>query len=160
VLHTEFSLQKGCGEVSFSFPVKISLKTSIFQDGVREEYELIAFGRFHKKDGIYYLKYDEIIDSGTIHTTVKIKEDEVLILRSGSLNMRQAYKRDRLMSGTFETELGTFYLTTNTKELDFQWDPDLKKGTLKIHYGLIMEQVDVGTYRLTFTFQEDEKAVI
>jgi uncharacterized beta-barrel protein YwiB (DUF1934 family) len=56
--------------------------------------------------------------------------------------------------------LGTFYLTTNTKELDFQWDPDLKKGTLKIHYGLIMEQVDVGTYRLTFTFQEDEKAVI
>ena len=143
--------------MSFSCPVKITLKTKVIQDQINESYEFIVFGRYYEKENASYLIYDEILENGTIHTTVKIKDDQVLIIRKGAINMRQTFKKDHLMSGTFETGLGTFILTTNTRRLDFNWDEVQKKGILNINYQLIMEQVDVGTYHLSFTFKEEKE---
>nr|WP_318506747.1 DUF1934 domain-containing protein [Bacillus sp. T3] len=57
-----------------------------------ETYELITFGQYQETQTAAYLRYQEVLEVGTVNTTVKITNDEMLILRSGALNMRMVFR--------------------------------------------------------------------
>ncbi|WP_062351442.1 DUF1934 domain-containing protein [Bacillus kwashiorkori] len=135
-------------------PVKISLKTHINQDGVYEDFELIVFGHYYLKGDSHYLKYEEVTDSGSIHSLVKISENRVMISRRGAVNMRLVLIPGYEMTGTFQTEQGTFVLSTETKAIEFTKLSNGQVGHLQLKYQLFMEHIDVGLYQLDFTFKE------
>ena len=69
--------------------VSIKLQSSIQHPEQEKEVHLLELtGRYIKKAQTSYLKYEETTNGEKINTTVKIMDDEALILRSGAVNMR------------------------------------------------------------------------
>lgn len=69
--------------------VKIKVISTICPiEGDEETYELWLQGVWLKKNSKMYLRYEEVIEDQTIRTTVKMNNDDALILRSGAVNMR------------------------------------------------------------------------
>ncbi|MCU9613337.1 DUF1934 domain-containing protein [Caldibacillus lycopersici] len=137
-------------------PVKIELQTKITQNGELDTFELIVFGQYYQKGNTSYLIYDEVLETGNVHTVIKFSEQGgSQIIRKGALNMRLAFHLDEDKGGSYKTDIGTLLLTTNTQRLKFRWDSEQKQGTLDIKYYLFMEQMEVGTYQLSFKFKED-----
>lgn len=140
-------------------PVKITLDTHINRDGHHEDFELIVFGQYYKKDGTSYFIYDEIWEKGKTHTIVKYIDGEVpevQILRTGAMNMRLFFRENEIMKGSYKTNIGMFTVEASTAALEYDWDEELKQGQMTINYHFFIEQIEVGTYQLQFTFKEEK----
>ena len=128
-------------------PVKIHVKTNIYNGKNKESIEWIGFGQYLEKEASSYIKYEEIIEEGTIKTVVNISEREGLILRSGAVKMRLP----------FLSPYGVFQLLTETKRLELELDQKQKNtGTLDILYDLKMQGANNGTYHMSITFKEEQ----
>ncbi|MCM3586836.1 DUF1934 domain-containing protein [Mesobacillus maritimus] len=125
-------------------PVKVTVKTIIN----KEPYELIAFGRYSKKGSSAYLQYDEMMTEGTIHTTVKLKEEEVLILRKGAVDMRLHFIANKKTPGTYKTDQGLMLTEANTKKIN------LEDGRVEIRYDLAIQGSHAGTYHMNIQYEE------
>ncbi|MEI5909046.1 DUF1934 family protein [Bacillus spongiae] len=138
-------------------PVKIHLTTSISQEGEKETISFTTFGRYYQKAGAYFLKYDEVLEEGTVKTIVKVKETTGLIMRSGALKMRLAFDLRTKMNGSYESAHGTFLLQTTTKKLSHTMLSDTE-GEILLIYDLSMQGSVVGTYKMNITYKEDLEA--
>lgn len=135
--------------------VKIKLVTTIrHPDQEVETFELWANGSHVQKSGKSYLVYEEVQEpvSGNIRTTVKLGEEDALILRSGGLKMRLPFTLNHEKDGSFEGEFGTMLVTTSTRSIDLQEDES--SGKFVIEYGLQSGGQPVGDYKLEFTYTE------
>lgn len=131
--------------------VKIRLVTTIqHPDLEKETFELWAQGKRIEKAGKTYLTYEEIQEhvTGNIKTTVKVGQDEALILRSGGLTMRLPFSTSGDQNGSFEGEFGTMLVTTTTHSIEHA------NGKFTIEYGLKSGSNHVGNYKLEFTYAE------
>ena len=131
--------------------VNIKLVTTIrHPDQESETFELWAQGKQIEKAGKTYLTYEEIQEqvTGNIKTTVKVGQDEALILRSGGLTMRLPFSTSGDQNGSFEGEFGTMLVTTTTHSIDHE------DGKFTIEYGLKSGSSHVGDYKLEFTYTE------
>ncbi|KHD86725.1 DUF1934 domain-containing protein [Heyndrickxia ginsengihumi] len=135
-----------------SYPVKIHLKTEIQQEE-HETIELILFGRYYEKGNAAFLKYDEVLEEGTVHTIIKIAEDGALILRSGALKMRLSLQTNEQRNGSYESQFGTFLLQTKAKEICHQQMRE-NNGAISLKYELHMQAKTVGTYNMTIKYEE------
>jgi uncharacterized beta-barrel protein YwiB (DUF1934 family) len=136
-------------------PVKIELKTTVWQDGEQETFELVLFGRYYKKEDAIYLQYEEVQEEGTIHSVVKVKEFEAVILRKGAVNMRMSFSKKEEMPGSYESPFGTMLLTTKTDVLSWeQNEEDTLEGAIRLKYHLHSHGSYVGTYDLSITYKE------
>ncbi|MEH7415924.1 DUF1934 domain-containing protein [Neobacillus drentensis] len=132
-------------------PMKINVKTTIHQQEGSETIELKVFGRYFEKDGAAFLKYEEVLEEGTVRTIVKVTPDEALILRGGAVKMRLPFKLHKKLRGSYEMPFGVFETMTLTRRLEHT------KGLIDILYDFTMQGSPAGTYHLEITFQEDEK---
>jgi len=138
-------------------PVKIHVKTNIYNGKNKESIEWIGFGQYLEKEASSYIKYEEIIEEGTIKTIVKISEREGLILRSGAVKMRLPFLINKQKIGSYESPYGVFQLLTDTKRLELDLDQKQKNtGTLDILYDLKMQGSNNGTYHMSITFKEEQ----
>lgn len=137
-------------------PIKIHLTTKIKLDQDEETYELTVFGRHYQKGDTIYLKYDEVQEQGTVHTVVKINKNEAFILRTGILKMRLNFKLNEEKRGSHESELGTLFLTTNTKQFTHHETNDHCDGQLHLAYELSMQDTLAGFYEMKIVYEEDE----
>lgn len=60
-------------------------------DGCRREIRYVCFGCFYRDKGNRYLHYEEKQLAGTIRTVLKIADNELLLMRSGAVNMRMHF---------------------------------------------------------------------
>jgi uncharacterized beta-barrel protein YwiB (DUF1934 family) len=139
-----------------STPVKIHLKTNITIGDDSDSFELVSFGRYYEKGEAFFLKYDEVQEEGTIHTIVKVTDEQALILRSGAVKMRMLFNEEEEMSGSYESELGTLLLTTKTKKLSHTKNLDKTEGDFNLSYELMMQGSSVGDYEMSINFKEEE----
>ncbi|EIJ80269.1 hypothetical protein PB1_07907 [Bacillus methanolicus PB1] len=130
-------------------PVKIKIKTEIHQDGNKETFEFITFGRYYQKGESSFLQYEEVLEDGRINTTVKISGQEVLILRSGAVKMRMRFQEQKTLAGTYETPYGVLQTSASTKRIY------KNTGFLEIVYDLQMQGQDAGTYHMTIRYEEE-----
>jgi uncharacterized beta-barrel protein YwiB (DUF1934 family) len=138
-------------------PVKINVLTTISQGDEKETFELVTFGRFFRKGKACYLRYEEVMDVGKIKTFVKFSEDEAVIMRSGALDMRLAFRRNYIMKGHYTTPYGTMDTLTDTKKLEHQ-EISQKEGKLDLVYDFTFQTDDAGTYQMEISYKEDEQA--
>ncbi|GGE82289.1 DUF1934 domain-containing protein [Priestia taiwanensis] len=136
-------------------PIKLKFVTEI-RDGKRKE--TVAFdtnGLYYEKGKNRYLTFQEPHEQGEIKTIVKMYDDEVLIMRSGVVSMRQVYKKGHWTQGTYQNTLGQFSMDTKTDNVLVQWSEKTKKGSLFVTYQLLLQGNEAGRYTITINFKED-----
>lgn len=141
--------------------VKIKLNSTILpQDGEEERYEMWLNGSFIEKSGKQYLRYDELLEDKTIHTTVKMANGQALILRGGDVKMRLPFNTIQQERGHYDTQFGTIPLIVKTRQLLHEHSSgEIINGTFKIQYDLIVSGQSVGQYTLEIHYSEGQKWV-
>lgn len=129
-------------------PVRIKVKTTIDQ---QDTFELTVFGRYYKKENAAFLQYEEVMEEGSVRTTVKVAAEEALILRNGAVKMRLPFTLHKKMKGSYEMPFGRFETTTTAKRIEHT------EGSIDILYDFAMQGSQENTYHLEITFQEDMK---
>ena len=132
--------------------VAIKLTTIIRQPDMDEQVlELQSHGTMTEKNDRRYLQYDEQQDELRIRTTVKISEEEVVIMRSGDLQMRLPFLLHKEQTGNMTNAQGSFMLTTKAHELE------VSDSHFKVRYDLVMGADLVGEYEMELQFMEAKR---
>ena len=138
-------------------PVKVTVKTAIYSGKEKETFELTTFGRYYKKANSSYLQYDEVMEEGDVHTTVKISGDEVLILRSGAIKMRLHFLLNKKTPGNYQTQYGLLQTSALTKRLDTDFNETKQEGHVDLLYYMAIQGSNAGTYHLMINYKEEGK---
>ncbi|HWO76993.1 MAG TPA: DUF1934 family protein [Bacillus sp. (in: firmicutes)] len=137
----------------FEQNVKIILHNEIIRDQEVENYELTVFGQYYKKGNSEFLKYEEAQENGMVKTILKWTGDETaLVLRSGVISMRLEHRIKETTRGSYEHQYGRLPLEAYTTAISHSVQNQVH--TLQLRYDLNVQQSYVGTYKMTFTFQE------
>jgi uncharacterized beta-barrel protein YwiB (DUF1934 family) len=132
--------------------VKIKLTTTIRQPGSEEQVmELRAEGILTEKGGRRYLQYEERQDELDIRTTVKLGEQDAVVMRSGGLQMRLPFLLDKEQTGNLRNGEGSFMLTTKAHELV------VTESHFRVRYDLALGNDYVGEYEMEIQFMEGTK---
>jgi len=121
-------------------------------DGESEGYEMLLTGQLLEKAGSIYLKYEEVQEDKTIRTTMKLGNEQALIMRTGAVKMRLPLNIIEQQMGHYESELGSMPLVIDTKEMTFT--KQAVSGDFHVQYDLLMGGQPVGNYTLDITFTE------
>ncbi|MGE8033376.1 DUF1934 domain-containing protein [Lysinibacillus sp. NPDC093692] len=121
-------------------------------DGESEGYEMLLTGQLLEKAGSIYLKYEEVQEDKTIRTTMKLGNEQALIMRNGAIKMRLPLNIIKQQMGHYESELGSMPLVIDTKEMTFT--KQAVSGDFHVQYDLLMGGQSVGNYTLDITFTE------
>lgn len=133
--------------------VKIKLWSSILPvEGDAETYEMWLEGQLIAKNGMSYLRYEEVQEGKKIQTTIKLTEDRAVIMRSGAVNMRLPLNTTQQERGHYDSQYGSIPLITKTHEIAILSDD--KRRTFKTTYDLIIGGNLVGNYTLDIKFTE------
>ncbi|GER66340.1 hypothetical protein BpJC4_08110 [Weizmannia acidilactici] len=139
-------------EETVSCPVKIHMVTEFFQ-----EEELVLFGRYYEKGGAAYLKYNEMQETGEIHTVVKVGGEKALILRSGTVSMRLDLRPGEKRPGSYGSGYGTFPLEVMADDVAHR-RTGYMHGQFSLGYRLFIQERQVGTYKMTIHYEEVQEA--
>lgn len=135
-------------------PVKLVVKT-VIHDGIdAQEFELTTFGHLYKKDTTLYLKYDEVLEEGDVHTVIKITHREAIIIRNGAVKMKLTFRHDEHFSSTYQSPYGMLEMVTFTKHLEHAVVND-HNGLIDLQYDLHIQGALAGTYHMTIQYQEE-----
>ena len=121
-------------------------------DGESESYEMWLTGQLLEKAGSMYLKYEEVQEDKTIRTTMKLGNEQALIMRAGAVKMRLPLNIIEQQTGHYESEFGSMPLVVETKKMTFT--KQAISGDFHVQYDLLMGGQSVGNYTLDITFTE------
>lgn len=144
-------------EPADQIPVKVTVKTAIYSGSEKETFELTTFGRYYRKASSSYLQYDEVMEEGDVHTTVKISGNEVLILRSGAIKMRLHFLLNKKTPGNYKTPFGLLETSALTKRLDTDFSEEKQEGHVDLLYDMAIQGSNAGTYHMTINYKEEAK---
>lgn len=134
--------------------IQIKFVTDI-KDGNRKE--TVAFetnGLYYVKDKSTYITFEEPHEEGLVKAVIKIKENEVRIIRSGFVSMNHVYKKGQYTEGIYKSQLGPMTMETRTDNITFQWSEAKGKGKLFLTYSLQVQGHDAGRYAITILLKE------
>lgn len=138
--------------------VKVQLHTTVHNGEEKDTFELLTNGTLQKKGVTWYLRYDEVqADMGNVHTILKWAPEEVFIMRSGQVKMRQRFIKDLMTVGNYESQYGVMQMLTTTKSLEHSYDEAVQSGRMILKYDLNMNGADVGQYEMKITYKEENK---
>ena len=121
-------------------------------DGESETFEMWLNGELLEKAGSLYLRYEEVHEQQTIRTTMKLGEEQALIMRAGAVKMRLPLNIFEQQIGHYESEFGSVPLVIQTKKMTFGRQE--VSGDFHVEYDLLMSGEPVGNYTLDITFTE------
>lgn len=132
--------------------VKITLHNEIKRDDEIEQYELTVFGKYYKRGNNEFLKYEEAQEEGTVKTILKWNPEFALVMRSGAVSMRLEHRENKTTHGSYQHPYGTLSIEAYTSEIQSRVEEHTH--TVQLQYDLSMQQSFIGTYKMTFTFEE------
>lgn len=133
--------------------VTVKFVTEIRDNNRKEQVSFTTEGTFYEKNGATFLTFQEPIEEGQINTILKMKADEVLIMRSGEVVMRNVYKRQTETIGTYQSAVGVFEMKTKTDAFEYTYNEKSQKGKLFFSYTLQLQEQPAGRYTITVLFQ-------
>lgn len=139
--------------------VKIKVISTVHPiGGEQQTFELWVQGTLIKKSEKIYLRYEEYVEDKKIKTTIKLDEENPLILRSGAINMRLPFSTVSRQNGHYDTIYGTLPLETKTNQLSLDHnDEESINGTFSVQYDLIISGQSVGNYSLEIQYMEGQQ---
>ncbi len=127
---------------------RIVMKSSVNQV---EVYETTVYGTVTKKDGSIYIRYKEQMPFGEVSNTVKYKGEEVIVLRSGAVQVRQVFKVGETNESIITGATGAMNMVVNTKMLQFDVDIEARTYTLDMKYHLTLQYESIGDVHISLT---------
>ena len=129
-------------------------QVAVIRDGPRQETAVLeADGVYYIKGETGYLQFEEENELGRVNNIVKIAPDEVTILRSGAVEMRQTFRRRQETPGHYGTVFGRWAMAAKTDAIEFHYDDKRKRGRLFLSYELFLQNERSGRHTLTLTFK-------
>ncbi|MGD6794033.1 DUF1934 domain-containing protein [Metabacillus indicus] len=139
-----------------SKPVQVIVKTEINQGGDTENLELFTSGEHYVKNNASYLSYHEEHEYGKVKTVVKFRNDEVFIMRSGAVSMKQRFVKDVDTMTNYRTQFGELRLETRTKAISVRMTDGNAGGIIRVQYELQIGEEDSHSHMLTIMFREEK----
>ena len=101
-----------------------------------EEIEVIQKGKFYKKNGAFYLIYDEPVEGSSEHirNMIKFRNKEAEVSKSGAINTCLIFAENKENLSNYETPYGSLTVGINTKKIDILENEN--SLILKIEYSL------------------------
>jgi uncharacterized beta-barrel protein YwiB (DUF1934 family) len=114
--------------------VLISVKTVQYIDGQSEAVELITEGEYFKQGNEYFAQYEESEISGMegTRTTMKINQDTLRIIRSGTTTSDLMFKKGIDHVSLYNTPFGTLEVMIKPKKVDINVNEE--GGNVKLEY--------------------------
>jgi len=103
-------------------------------------------GQLHFMNGTWYIKYVEQEEEGQTNATVKVKEDEIVVIRNGVVSMRQSYRPGVKTSGSYTSAAGVMQMDTDTKDMRLHYDEDGYLSEAVWVYDLYLNEQKIGRY--------------
>ncbi|RSK28987.1 DUF1934 domain-containing protein [Bacillus sp. HMF5848] len=129
--------------------VLIKVSTTINHGHTKEEYSFSATGEIYEKQEATYIKYTEQNEVGDVSTILKVKhDDEIQMMRSGSVKMRQVFRRQNTTAGFYESPYGKLLMETTTEKIR------IVPGHISITYKMALQQQVPADYTLQIQYQE------
>lgn len=101
--------------------------------------EVVTPGKFYKKDDIFYAVYKETEISGMkgTTTTLKIKDDEVKLIRVGTTRAKMNFIKNLKDISLYDTPYGALEIIVDTIKLKI--DVNENGGNINIYYNMTLE---------------------
>nr|WP_282706967.1 DUF1934 domain-containing protein [Natroniella acetigena] len=134
---------------------QVEVEINSLQDTGQEEIEFSSqvTGKLYYRNGVYYLKYEEVLEGleGT-KTTLKIKEDTVTLIRRGKVGGTQKFISDKRTSFDYQTPYGRLPLEIEVEKLGVNVTE--QAGEVVLQYRLYEQQRLVSCNQLNVTYKE------
>jgi uncharacterized beta-barrel protein YwiB (DUF1934 family) len=108
----------------------------------------------HKGEATYLQYKEEIEGAGSVNNVIKITNDGILIIRSGSVSMKQKFLIGQTTKGMYDSPYGQLWMETKTDKMNFRYNQQKKEGDLLLSYGLVLQGEDTGKHTIKISFQE------
>ena len=121
------------------------MRTYQYTGGDRDEINLRTFGKLFKKNGKYFVVYEETELTGYegSTTTIKIESDQMTMTRMGKYKSKMIFKRGEKFLSYCETPYGTVPVAICPKKVDISFSD--MGGNLEIEYTLDMNNDEFAT---------------
>ncbi|KGA96047.1 hypothetical protein AJ85_19835 [Alkalihalobacillus alcalophilus ATCC 27647 = CGMCC 1.3604] len=137
--------------------IKMVFKTLIQQGDHKEAYEFTTRGDLFKKGQSEYLRFEEKFgEEQTVQTTMKWNGHELMLIRQGSILMRQAFIAGETTVGRYVTPEISWETTAKTEKVIVAWPNGKKRGKIHLRYHFLMQGQDTGTHEVRLTLEEDK----
>ncbi len=99
-----------------------------------EPLEIITVGKYTKRGGVSYLRFEEISDEagGITKDTLKFSGESAELIRHGAMEMFLSFLPGEKTVTSYRTPFGMFYLGVDTEGIEIEEAED--EIDLKIHY--------------------------
>ncbi len=123
----------------------------IFESRVDRQkvFELMTFGSIVFKGEDLYIRYAEETVEGEIRNVIKYSGDQLVVIRSGAINMRQIFKKGEETSTTMRSKLANLHVGAKTDSLRYLEDASERKHLLEFAYALSVQYDTVGYYEIS-----------
>ena len=133
-------------------PVKVSLKTTMSQDGQQEQFQFQEDGEYIVLNDKHYLRYREHQNGQVTPVQFRLDDEEVHIHRQGVTETRLVFDQQQPTITRYRTEYGTMQLQVETRQLDKRLDPLIPAGDLQLSYQLRAGEQMIGSYQIELHF--------
>ncbi|HAO5836897.1 TPA: DUF1934 domain-containing protein [Listeria monocytogenes] len=137
--------------------VTIHITNVIRQMDAEEKSDMSVSGVFYRDKGNRYLHYEEKQLAGTIRTVLKIADNELLLMRSGAVNMRMHFFRDnRRSTASVDSGAGKLQLESELVSMEelYENKPDVL-SEVAFQYDLLSHGEYIGSYTVLMKIEED-----
>ena len=126
---------------------KIIIKTKQYDvDGNMDTIELKAYGQIIEKKGSIYIKYNQKEEDMEVKNTIKISEDCIKVIKSGSVNSTMTFTKGNKHTNKYATPQGMFLI--DTKVNDFKISNGEKKLEVHLDYMIGIQNMFAGRNKM------------
>lgn len=126
---------------------KIIIKTKQYDvDGNMDTIELKAYGQIIEKKGSIYIKYNQKEEDMEVKNTIKISEDCIKVIKSGSVNSTMTFTKGNKHTNKYATPQGMFLI--DTKVNDFKISNGEKKLEVHLDYMIEIQEMFAGRNKM------------
>lgn len=125
--------------------------TQTFEDCPPEHIDLITQARLYKRNGKFYIAYEESELTGLegTRTTVKLDGKNVTMIRTGSYPSELLFTEHQRHVGLYRTDFGAMTISTHTSRVDNRIGED--GGRLVIDYSIEVDNALAGEHHFEMT---------
>ena len=126
---------------------KIIIKTKQYDaDGNMDTIELKAYGQIIEKNGRIYIKYNQKEEDMEVKNTIKISEDCIKVIKTGSVNSTMTFTKGNKHTNKYATPQGMFLI--DTKVNDFKISNGEKKLEVHLDYMIEIQEMFAGRNKM------------
>ncbi|MBU8787607.1 DUF1934 family protein [Bacillus glycinifermentans] len=144
-------MKKGCVGMDRETPVKIHVKSVIQEGSDLETIEFRTTGFYYMKKDKLYLTYHEEHEAGKVKTIVKASENEVLVMRSGAIEMKQRFLKGSRTVTHYKMPFGQLELGVDTKDISVQ--PQKENGDINIVYDMLVSGDQKHLHKMSISYR-------